>query len=202
VALAFRDQLGLNELYLADLDAIGGAPPNLHLYASLRELGFRLWVDSGIREPFMVDPLVAADVSRIVIGLETIRGPMQLEEICRAQGKEIVAFSLDLNQGIPLGNMSGWVQADAYSVAGQAIEFGIESLIVLDLARVGSGGGTGTEALCRKLISAFPRVQLVTGGGIQDVADIHRLKGFGVYGVLVASAIHDERLRRADLAGL
>src|SRR5205085_4551536 len=45
VATAFRDHLGLSEVYVADLDAIAGAGPALETYAALRDLGCTLWVD-------------------------------------------------------------------------------------------------------------------------------------------------------------
>jgi phosphoribosylformimino-5-aminoimidazole carboxamide ribotide isomerase len=82
------------------------------------------------------------------------------------------------------------------------MQAGIRSLIVLDLARVGSGTGIGTEALCQRLAACHPDVEIVAGGGVRGVADLLRLKEIGVHGVLVASALHDGRLRRADLDGL
>src|SRR5262245_32896730 len=84
VARAFRDHLGLTELYLADLDAIAGAPPALPAYAAVRALGLRLWVDAGVRDLADAEPLAAAGIEGIVAGLETLRGPAALEGLCRA----------------------------------------------------------------------------------------------------------------------
>src|SRR5260370_25522999 len=42
---AFREQLGLEEIYLADLDAIAGARPAWNMYREIQALGCRLWVD-------------------------------------------------------------------------------------------------------------------------------------------------------------
>src|SRR5262245_26017684 len=50
VARAFRDHFRLSELYLADLDAIAGREPAWPLYTALREEGFRLWLDAGVRD--------------------------------------------------------------------------------------------------------------------------------------------------------
>src|SRR5947207_2165575 len=66
VARAFRDRFGLEEIYLADLDAIAGAPPALGVYAGLRGLGFRLWVDAGVRDEASARVLAGAGVERIV----------------------------------------------------------------------------------------------------------------------------------------
>ena len=56
VAVAFVTQLGLKELYVADLDAIAGAPPALATFAALRALGCALWVDAGLRTAAQAEP--------------------------------------------------------------------------------------------------------------------------------------------------
>ena len=50
VAQALLD-LGVRELYIADLDAIAGAEPAWDILASLRTLAVPLWVDAGVYEP-------------------------------------------------------------------------------------------------------------------------------------------------------
>jgi len=91
-----------------------------------------------------------------------------------------------------------WSRPDAYSIATQAIGFGVRRLIVLDLARVGLGTGLGTEGLCRQLAREHPEVQITAGGGIRDAEDLRRLAECGVHSVLVASALHDGQLRPKD----
>src|SRR5439155_862068 len=49
VAEAFRREYGVGELYLADLDAIGGGEPAWPVYEALTAAGFGLWVDAGVR---------------------------------------------------------------------------------------------------------------------------------------------------------
>jgi phosphoribosylformimino-5-aminoimidazole carboxamide ribotide isomerase len=200
VARAFRDQLGLSELYVADLNAISGGPPALAVYADLRNLSCRLWVDAGIREPTMAVPLVTAGVHRVVAGLETVDGPSAIESLCRRWGGNRIVFSLDLKGGVPLGDRATWDRRDASSIASQAIRAGVGGLIVLDLARVGMNEGTGTEDLCRQLALAYPDVEIVAGGGVRDRDDLRRLRTCGVGAVLVASALHDGRLTPRDWA--
>ena len=77
---------------------------------------------------------------------------------------------------------------------GTAIAVGVTRLIVLDLARVGGGAGTGTDDLCREIASTYPHVDVIAGGGIAGPADLRRLAAAGVRGALVASALHDGRL--------
>jgi phosphoribosylformimino-5-aminoimidazole carboxamide ribotide isomerase len=200
VAQALRERFGLTEFYLADLDAIGGEAPAWPVYQVLQSLGCRLWVDAGIRDESMAGPLAKAGVERIVLGLETIRGPEVVARVCGTFGVARVVFSLDLKEGQPLGDLRTWDRPEAWSIAAQAIALGVGTLIVLDLARVGMGGGTRTEDLCARLAAAYPEVDIIAGGGVRDGADLRRLQSQGVRGVLIASALHDGRLRPDELA--
>ncbi len=201
VALAFRDAFGFSHLYLADLNAIAGSLPAAPAYAALRALGFRLWVDSGIRDRADALAADAAGAEGIVVGLETVRGPGVLADLCRDFGPRVV-FSLDLRGGELLGEGSGWERPDAFGVAEQAVALGARRILVLDLARVGTGAGTGTEALCARLAEKFPGLEVAAGGGVRGPDDLRRLKACGVRAALVASALHDGALTREDLAAL
>lgn len=198
VARAFRFHFGLSDLYLADLDALAGGQPALALCTELHRDGFRLWVDAGLRDAGSAAPLVSAGVGGLVFGLETLAGPAALAEACRLFGSRVI-FSLDLKAGEPLGDPAVWDGADAPAIARRAIACGAQTLIMLDLARVGVGGGTGTEELCRRVTAACPQVEVFVGGGVRGVEDLRRLKECGVAGALVASALHDGSLRREGL---
>ena len=59
LARAIRDTLGLHTLYLADLDAIGGWPPNLRIYQQIIALGICIYgLMSGVRDVISVAPLL------------------------------------------------------------------------------------------------------------------------------------------------
>jgi phosphoribosylformimino-5-aminoimidazole carboxamide ribotide isomerase len=194
IAKAFRNHFGFADIYIADLDAIAGAPPALATYASLESLGFQLWVDAGVRDVETVLPLSTANVQKIVVGLETLAGPDALARICERFGPERLVFSLDLKGGQPLGDTAGWRQPDPWSIATEAIAIGVRQVLVLDLAQVGGYAGTGTEDLCQRLASAYPGVEIAAGGGVRNMQDLERLEACGVRAALVASALHDGRL--------
>jgi len=199
IAEAFRAQFGFTELYVADLDAIAGTLPALTIHVALRALGFRLWVDAGVRNVTAVEPLLEAGLHKVVVGLETVAGPEALAGICRRIDTDRVVFSLDTNDGLALGDSRRWRQPDAWSIATEAIEIGVRHMIVLDLAHVGGYGGTGTEDVCKQLAGTYPEVEIVTGGGIRGSVDLERLQACGVDAALVASALHDGRLQPEEL---
>jgi phosphoribosylformimino-5-aminoimidazole carboxamide ribotide isomerase len=201
VARAFQANFGLNELYLADLDAIAGADPAFSVYADLKNHGFRLWIDAGTRTEERVRLLAAVGVERIILGLESVGGPDILARMQAAFGDRIV-FSLDLKEGAPLGDAGAWGTSDAYLIAAKAVALGVGRLIVLDLARVGVGAGVGTEDLCARLAAAHPHLELIVGGGVRGAEDLRRLAKCGVRTALAASALHDGHLTRNDWVGL
>jgi phosphoribosylformimino-5-aminoimidazole carboxamide ribotide isomerase len=204
VALALREQFGFSEFYLADLDAIQGGLPDLGSYQQLQDAGFRLWIDAGLRthKDRTLKMLIVANVAGIVVGLESIETPEDLWRTIARVGSERVAFSLDLQAGRPLGHTDAWGTDDPFAIAAHAVrKLGVRRLIVLDLARVGVGQGTGTEELCVRLKGAFPEVRLIAGGGVGSIEEVRRLEQSGIEQVLVASAFHDGRFTRVDLAG-
>ncbi|MFM7150357.1 MAG: HisA/HisF-related TIM barrel protein, partial [Gemmataceae bacterium] len=191
LAIAFRDRLGLNRLYLADLDSIGGGIPNVDLYQQLADMGIDLWIDAGVKMSDDANPI--SKIGTVVAGLETLVGPDELEKLQRKLCNKLV-FSLDHRQGIPLG----WGRS-TFDVACQAVTLGIRNILLLDLARVGSGEGTGTEDLCRLLLREIPDLHLSVGGGVCSVEEINRLRDIGVEEVLIASALHNGSITREDL---
>jgi phosphoribosylformimino-5-aminoimidazole carboxamide ribotide isomerase len=202
VALALQKQFGFDEFYLADLDAIKDGEPNLAVYRELQMEGFRLWVDAGLRgrHSTALKMLIIANVSRIIIGLETIDDPDDMSHIVHRLGADRAVFSLDLKEGKPLCRSANWHTDDPFAIARRAIEgMGLRRLIVLDLARVGVATGAGTEELCARIKQAYPDVMLIAGGGVRNIDDVKRLRGLGVEHILVASALHDGRIAPADM---
>jgi phosphoribosylformimino-5-aminoimidazole carboxamide ribotide isomerase len=192
VARALLAASGASELYIADLDAIAGEPPAFGVYASVRELGAALWVDAGVRDAGDAKILADAGVDSVVAGLETVRDSEALGAVVNAIGPERVAFSLDLKGGRLLGRADMW--GTPASAADRAIKAGVRRLIVLDLERVGEGGGTGTEELCAAIRARHPGIDLIAGGGVRNEDDLRRLELLGVNGTLIASALHDRKL--------
>jgi phosphoribosylformimino-5-aminoimidazole carboxamide ribotide isomerase len=213
LARAYRDVLGLDALYVADLDAIEGRWPHFGLYRALAELGLELWVDAGLRDVRDAAALVAGFSENrsleggrkhepvLVVGLETVAGPAALRAICGHVGPRRIAFSLDLRDGRPLCASNGdWGTDDPEAIVAVAVALGVGRVILLDLARVGTGQGVGTLSLLTRLAVAYPHVALLAGGGVASRADLDPLEAAGAAAVLLGSALHDGRITAVDLA--
>lgn len=198
LARAYRDALGCDEWYVADLDAITGGAPQHELLGSIARLGSRLLVDAGSTTPEGALETIAAGATRVVVGLETLCSFGALAAIVLAVGEERVVFSLDLRQGEPVVRAGASPTGTPAALVDQGASAGVRALIVLDLARVGTGSGIDLE-LVRGIRRGHPDLELLAGGGVGDVSDIERLAEAGCDGVLVATALHDGRLKAADL---
>jgi phosphoribosylformimino-5-aminoimidazole carboxamide ribotide isomerase len=80
----------------------------------------------------------------------------------------------------------------------EAVRAGVTAVIVLDLARVGSGEGVDL-ALGAEIRRAHPRLEVIVGGGIASPHDLAAAAAAGYDGALVASAVHDGRLNAASV---
>jgi phosphoribosylformimino-5-aminoimidazole carboxamide ribotide isomerase len=202
LACALRDALNLNSLYLADLDAIAGGPPRIDLYRRLADRVPDLWIDAGLRD--VRDSERWLDLGHrhlsAVAGLESLSSPRELAGIVGRFGSDRTIFSLDLFEGRPrIARAANWMTDDPIAIASRAIGEGVRRLILLDLARVGTGRGPGTRGVLDGIRQADPKVEITIGGGISSVAQILELQNAGATAVLVGSAIHDGRIGRREL---
>lgn len=215
VARAYVDRLGLDDLYVADLTAIATSlkfartprkqltvEPAAHerTLDGVNACGVSLWLDAGTASVDDARHAQHLGARHVVVGLETLPSWRVLEDICHAIGREHVAFSLDLRDGAPLsalGLVSSRTRPE--TVVELAADAGVASVIVLDLARVGTGAGPDLETI-EEVRRAVPGVELLAGGGVRGPVDLVRLADAGCNGALVATALHDGRLGAADIA--
>jgi phosphoribosylformimino-5-aminoimidazole carboxamide ribotide isomerase len=186
VAQAFR-QRGFHTVYVADLDAITGHGVQTSALQAIADAGLQIWVDAGgvpLGDWF-------AEPHSLVIGTETLASPQVLSDALQQYGHDRIVFSLDLKQQQPLTKYQPWQSVSPLEIAKQAIALGVQRMIVLDLAHVGIGQGTGTEGLCRAIHLHAQQIEIIAGGGVRNQADLNRLADAGCNAALVASALHD-----------
>jgi phosphoribosylformimino-5-aminoimidazole carboxamide ribotide isomerase len=218
LARALRSQLGLDELYVADLDAISGGSDHggrsgsgggtehgadgdhgAVISALAREA--RVMVDAGVSEPQAARALLDLGVHRVIVGTETLRGPDALDRLLAELPDGALILSVDLCDGRALSpdpQLAGLPALDAVARLQRA---GLREAIVLDLARVGSGAGPDV-GLIAEIHAAFPDLELLAGGGVRDVEDLRALNVAGAGGALVATALHSGVIGSAELAEL
>jgi phosphoribosylformimino-5-aminoimidazole carboxamide ribotide isomerase len=199
LARAFRQRLGCDACYVADLDAIAGRGDHGAAIGGIAAQGVAVWLDAGVATAADATRALGHGAARVVVGTETLRDPADLPAIAAAS--PAVILSLDLRDGRLLGGAPAVQRCEPVALAAAAWDAGVRAFIVLDLARVGSGGGVSTET-ARRLRDALPGAEIVVGGGVRDAGDLHRLAAEGFDAVLVATALHTGAITRADLEAL
>ena len=205
LAEGYRERLGIDELYVADLDAIADPHrPLSPVHQSLLDAGFSLWLDAGIRAATQIDRL-GDPLHRsltIVLGLETVARREVISAALSRLGPERVVISLDMDAAVPRTPVAEWQGLDALSVARRLIELGARRLILLDIRRVGTWQGPGTGDLTRRLREQDPTLQIICGGGIRGLEDAERLAVLGCDAVLLATCLHNGQIGRAEIERL
>lgn len=198
LARAFRRGLRSRRCYVADLDALMGGSPQLDLVARLADpsqgFGPGLLVDAAVNTAADAERLLARGVTEVVVGLESLRRSGELATIVAAIGAGRVVFSLDLRDDRPVA-AADWAEGrDPADIARIVVAAGVETILVLDLARVGARAGPALDVV-GSVRAATPTATLLAGGGIRDAADLEALEALGVRGALVGSALHRGGLR-------
>jgi len=177
-------------VYVADLDAIEGRGDHRDVLARLKsQFDVDLWVDNGIAELATANHWLATGLGRLVVGSETQRDGVLVR---RLGSDPRVVLSLDFRgdafQGPPalLGEPEHWPQ----------------QVIVMTLARVGSGAGPDTGRLAQIRDAAGSARAVYAAGGVRDASDLAALARARITGALVATCLHDGRLTAVDIRTL
>jgi phosphoribosylformimino-5-aminoimidazole carboxamide ribotide isomerase len=154
-------------------------------------------VDAGITETAKAEKLLKAGVSEIVIGTETLRTLDFAEQAIVSFGENRIVVSIDLKGGEVM-SVSEDIQSMSPILFAQTLErMGVSQIILLDLDRVGSERGANLEVL--KEVLKMTKAKVLVGGGIRSLQDLEELRNLGVYGALVASALHNGKLEIDEL---
>ena len=163
LARAFRDELGLDELYVADLDAITGAGEQRRRDPCAGARGAR----HGRRGRQRAGAGAGAAGPRRAPRRRRDRDAGRTRTRSTGCSRPRPVLSVDLRDGRTLSpdpQLAGLPALDAVARLHRA---GLREAIVLDLARVGSGAGPDV-GLIAEIHAAFPELELLAGGGVRD----------------------------------
>jgi HisA/HisF family protein len=175
-------------VYVADLDAIAGAPVDEVALAALSTVA-KPWVDAGATTAEAAAALHRAGVARNVVGTESLEPGAAVDP----SGSPPLVLSVDLRDGRLISPDPLLAGREPTAAVPLARALNAHELLVIDLARVGSGSGPPLDAVA-ELAAALPTAAIYAGGGVRDDADLRALEAAGATGALVATALHEGRL--------
>jgi HisA/HisF family protein len=177
------------KFYVADLDGITGRGRNVHLVPALSRALPRaeIWIDAGTASRGAARALLAAPVTTLVIGSETLETVAVLKDIM-AEAPTRMVLSLDFRGDEFLGPQTLLEDASLWP----------HSVIVMTMGRIGSGEGPDVARIAEIASRAGGR-RVYAAGGIRDRADLDAVRAAGASGALIASALHGQKITAGDL---
>jgi phosphoribosylformimino-5-aminoimidazole carboxamide ribotide isomerase len=156
------------------------------------QTGLKLMVDAGITGIERTQTLLDSGVSKVVVGTETLQRKGFVKEAVERFGSQRVILSLDLKGEKVMVKQGFDGCVTPLYLLREFKKMGVEQVIVLDLARVGSSEGVNVGFL--KSVIAEIGVDIYVGGGVRDINDLVELQKIGVSGALVATALHNGKI--------
>lgn len=205
---------GAAYLHVVDLDGaktgtVQHSPIIQRIVQEVAPRGARVQVGGGIRDFETVAHLLAAGVSRVVLGTRAFRDPAFRRRALEEYGDR-VAISVDAQHGLVATegwqNIRGMLQgaredADTAFVA-DLLADGARTIIYTDITKDGTLTGPAFERVQRLMDQVRGRAEVVASGGVGSLEDLRRLKQLGVHGAIVGKALYERRFTLPDALAL
>jgi phosphoribosylformimino-5-aminoimidazole carboxamide ribotide isomerase len=185
---------GAQYLHVVDLDgAFQGAPRNLAKVAEIaRTGGVPVEFGGGVRETPVIEALLAAGVTRVIIGSAIIDNRHWAEAVLTAYGGRI-AVGIDASGGKVA--IHGWktiTDTGALDLARECESLGAAAVIYTDISRDGKMEGANLDAM-RAMVEAV-RMPVIASGGVTTLADVRNLAAAGCYGAIIGRSLYERRI--------
>ena len=197
---AYRATFDSEAVYIADLDAITGSGGHLAVIEKMAaaEPALELLVDAGVHDARQVRRLLDAGAKKVVVASESLADLDVASQLLAVLGYGRALFSLDLKARVLLWRHPSTEPKDPSVLVPRLASLGFREAILLEMDRIGTGGGGDTELL-DKVATAAPAMRFIVGGGIATTTEIIRLQRAGAAGILLATALHSGAITREDL---
>ena len=178
-------------LYIADLDAIQGNGTHAVEIKNIQKEfpDLEIWLDAGFNASEAIQAWQDSK-ARIVLGSESLVSIDRYKTMLNAC-KTAPILSLDFKSGQFLGPQALINEPQLWP----------NEVIVMTLDQVGSQSGPDLAQL-NAIKNLSPTISIYAAGGIRSIDDLNTLKAQHFTGVLVASALHNGKISKAELASI
>ena len=198
--MQFEDE-GVKRLHMVDLDgAKQGRIINLKtLEAVASQTGLKIDFGGGIKTTDDVQSVYNAGAMFINIGSIAVKQPQLVEEwIAMFDAGKILLGADVKDENIMI---SGWQQSANINIINYIsayINKGIENIFCTDIAKDGLLQGTAVD-LYKKILIAFPQLNLIASGGVASITDVEALDATGCSGVIIGKALYEGKIQLTEL---
>ncbi len=190
---------GARWIHVVDLDAARtGTPENRSVIAAITAAvsagGVSVQASGGIRDQASAEKLVAAGVTRVVVGTAAVENPQLVRDLA---GDHQVAVAID-TRGRDVA-VRGWTEGsgvDLFDLLARFEDSSVAAVIVTDISRDSTLVGPDLEGLAAVLdATAIP---VIASGGVGALPDLVALatldpSGLRLAGAIVGKALYEGR---------
>ena len=200
VAMQFEDE-GVKRLHMVDLDgAKQGRIINLKtLEAVASQTGLKIDFGGGIKTTDDVQSVYNAGATFINIGSIAVKQPQLVEEWIAMFDAGNILLGADVKDENIM--ISGWQQSANINIINYIsayINKGIENIFCTDISKDGLLQGTAVD-LYKKILIAFPQLNLIASGGVASITDVEALDATGCSGVIIGKALYEGKIQLTEL---
>ncbi|NVK82987.1 MAG: 1-(5-phosphoribosyl)-5-[(5-phosphoribosylamino)methylideneamino]imidazole-4-carboxamide isomerase [Cytophagia bacterium] len=201
VAKSF-DQAGITNLHLVDLDgAKAQQPQNLDVLQSITsETSLKVDFGGGVKSNESLEAVLKAGAGQVTAGSIAAKDPELVGSWLKEFGPERIILGADvIDEKIAI---SGWQEdsgLDLFPFLESYLAQGAKYCICTDVSKDGMLQGPSIE-LYKKILKAFPELNLIASGGVAELDDLKKLLDIGIYGTIVGKAYYEGRISLEQLA--
>jgi phosphoribosylformimino-5-aminoimidazole carboxamide ribotide isomerase len=196
------EHAGFERLHIVDLDgAKSGTIMNLSVLEDISS-HTKLKIDfgGGIKNIVDVSNVFNAGAYMVTLGSIAAKDPAIVEEWVMEFGADRILIGADvLNENIKI---KGWLEDAGLTVfefIGRMAAAGAQNIFCTDISKDGMMKGPSVD-LYKKILLAFPEINLIASGGITTIRDVMALKGIGCHGAIIGKALYEGKLSLSQLS--
>ena len=176
---------GARWIHVVDMDlAFAGRPANLSVIDDVSALGVKVQASGGVRSPRMVDAMLAAGASRVVLGSGALGDDAAAAALVGAHGERLVV-GIEVEGGRIRSRGADPVDLELAETLGWLTAAGAARFLVTAVSRVGGLQGPDVPLVKRLVRSGRP---VLAAGGIAGLDQLEALRAAGAEGAVIGRA--------------
>ena len=191
---------GIQYLHLVDLDgAKSGRIVNYEILERIAaNTNLKIDFGGGLKTDADLEIAFSSGADQVTGGSIAVKNPDLFQEWISRYGSKIILGADVHDEKIAV---SGWQETSDLELLpfiGKYQGFGIKNIICTDISKDGMLEGP-SFSLYRKIMSAFPDINLVASGGVSGIEELPKLQLLGCEGVIIGKAIYEGKISLKQL---
>lgn len=194
------ERYGFERLHVVDLDAATGQGSNLPLVRTIiSDAGLPVQVGGGVRSSELVEELLEAGASRVIVGTRAIEEPDWLAGLASRHPGEIIVAADVRERRVTTRGWAHTLPVDILDLVEELNGFPLGGLLVTAVHREGQMQGTDLPLM--EDVAELSHVPVFASGGVSSMHDLRALEHRGLAGAVIGMALYTGALDPVVVAG-